>query len=124
LWSDAPFGLIPDAPLGAPPPQTICRATRVEGRIRSATPAVVHFDTLRRVVPATKGDAACRLAGGAAVAIAPDEVAPHVTERRFSAGRTALLLGGIATVVVGGLAYIASTIEFDLSSGRGCASIC
>jgi hypothetical protein len=116
LWSDAPFGVIPDAPAGALL-GAVCRATRVEGRVRSATRDTVHFDTLMLVVPATPGDPACRVAGGAAVAVAPGR--PAAAERRFSAGRTALLLGGIAAAVVGGLAYIASSIPLGLSSSGG-----
>jgi hypothetical protein len=96
----------------------------VDGRVRSATGDTIHFANGVRVVPAAHGDPVCRWAGGAAVAVTPGAGAPRAVERRFSAGRTALLFGGVAAVVVGGLAYIASTMSFDFSSGRGSGSGC
>ena len=127
LSSDTPFDVVLDAPPGSPR-GAVCRATRVDGVVGRATRDTVHFDTLLRVVPATNRDPVCRWTGGAVVAVTPNEATPRAVERRFSAGRTALLVGGVTAVVVGGLAYIASTISFDLSSGRGsggsCASLC
>jgi hypothetical protein len=123
LSADVPFAVTPGTPVESRD-GAVCRATRAEGRVRTAARDTIHFETLSRVVPAMRGDPACRWAGGAAVAVLPDEGAPRATERRFSAGRTALLVGGIAAVGVGILAYIASTIQFDFSSGQGCASLC
>jgi len=99
------------------PAGEFCRVTLAQGVVGTAAGDTLAFDRLTRVLRVDRGDRGCAARGQPAVVVRPGDAQLGV--RRFSAGRTAALVLGVAAVAVGLMAYAASTIEYDLSSGSG-----
>ena len=117
VLSAAPFTLAAsaaDAAAGAG-----CRVTFVQGTVAAVAGDTLTFQRLTQVGAADRRSRGCAARGQSAVVVRPDHAQLGV--RRFSAGRTAALVLGVAAVAVGFLAYAASQIDYGsgISSGGG-----
>jgi hypothetical protein len=104
-----PAGLTPGR-VGEP-----CRVTLAQGVVGTAAGDTLAFERLTRVLRVDRGDRGCAARGQPTVVVRPEDAQLNV--RRFSAGRTAALVLGVAAVAVGLMAYAASTIEYNYDSG-------
>ena len=107
--SDTPFSVFAQPPEGSPIGAE-CRATSIEGKVRSARGDTVRFDTLTSLESVLQRDPACRNVRGEAIVILPAGGSRVVTERQFSGKRTTLLLVGLVVVAGAFVAMIASAM--------------
>ena len=109
MRSDTPFSVFAQPPEGSPIGAE-CRATSIEGKVRSARGDTVRFDTLTSLESVLQRDPACRNVRGEAIVILPAGGSRVVTERQFSGKRTTLLLVGLVVVAGAFVAMIASAM--------------
>jgi hypothetical protein len=84
--------------------------TLAQGVVLRAAGDTLAFERLTRVLRADPGDRGCAARGQPALVVRPGDA--QLSVRRFSAGRTAALVLGVAAVAVGLVAQAAST-AFD-----------
>ena len=109
--SDTPFSIFAQPPEGSPIGAE-CRATSIEGKVRSARGDTIRFDTLTSLVSVLRRDKACRGVRSEAIVIFPAGVSRAVTERQFSRKRTTLLVAGLLAVV----GVLATIIYIEMSN--------
>ncbi len=121
VQSHAPFFVQAGGP-SATPSGAACRATYVEGVVDTSAADTLTFRQLRWIRPTKQGDAPCLAIKERAVVVRPDEA--RVTVRRYSGGRTLLLVVGVAVVsFVALLALTWNNVDWS-STGDGCLFDC
>ena len=99
IQSGAPLSVFSQPTPGAPL-AVWCSASLVEGKFSRTAGDTASFHRLTRIESPSVGYGGCAVPPGEAIVVfLPGAAAPRVTERRFSAVRTAILVVGIGSVV-------------------------